>query len=304
MRTSLAATLVRRAWVIACMVFFPGAAVADEDPPFPVLGSKDRVLIVSPHPDDESLCCAGLMQQALRAGASVAVVWVTSGDGFEVDAMVVERSIRPRANGLQSLAKMRMAEARKAMTILGVAPQHQYFLGYPDRGVARLLLDHESVPYRSRYTGASAVPYPDALSPGAPYTGQSLMKDFAAVLDRELPTLVLAASAEDTHPDHRGSGALATRAMAARGQSGQVRYWMVHGGEHWPRPLGLQPLLAQTVPPRGIGMPWSALNLTAGDVAVKESAILQYHSQFRVMARKLQSYVRRTELFSTLPAAD
>jgi LmbE family N-acetylglucosaminyl deacetylase len=258
---------------------------------------------VAPHPDDESLCCAGIIQQALRSGASVAVVWVTSGDGFEVDAMVVERSLRPRASGLESLARMRMAEARKAMTVLGVQSQKQYFLGYPDRGIAHLLLEHDAVPYRSRYTGASAVPYSDALSPGAPYTGHALMKDFLTVLDREQPTLVLAAAAADTHPDHHGSGDLARRALEARGQIERLRYWIVHGGERWPHPLGLHPQLVQTPPPRGAGMAWSVFNVTAGDLAVKESAILQYRSQVRVMARKLQGYVRRTELFSDGSAA-
>ncbi len=288
----------------ACLALVCATAFPADDSALTRFTPQDHLLVVSPHPDDESLCCAGVMQQAIRSGASVAVVWVTSGDGFEVDAMLVERVLRTRGTGLQSLAKMRMAEARKAMSVLGVPPQHQYFLGYPDRGIGRLLLDHESTPYRSRYTGASAVPYPDAVSPGAPYTGQSLMKDFASVLDREQPTLVLAASAEDTHPDHRGSGALAARAMAARNQGDRVRYWIVHGGEGWPGPLGLHPTLDQTVAPRGADMPWSAVSLAAGDIAVKESAILQYHSQFKVMARKLQSYVRRTELFSTVPAAE
>jgi len=279
-------------------------AVAAQDSSLTQFTAADHVLIVSPHPDDESLCCAGLAQQAMRAGATVAVVWITSGDGFEVDAMVVERSLRPHVRGLQSLARMRMAEARKAMEVLGVPPQRQYFLGYPDRGISRLLLDFENKPYRSRYTGASAVPYSEAVSPGALYTGQALMKDFATVLDREQPTLVLAASPQDTHPDHRGSGELATHAMAARGQSSRVRYWIVHGGERWPRPLGLHPTLAQTSPPRGAGMIWVPVDLSTTDIALKEATILQYRSQLKVMARKLQAYVRRTELFSAMPADD
>jgi LmbE family N-acetylglucosaminyl deacetylase len=228
---------VRRALLTVFALSVSSVSVAFDPPAFTHFTAQDHLLVVAPHPDDESLCCAGVMQQALRSGASVAVVWVTSGDGFEVDAMVVERSLRPRASGLESLARMRMAEARKAMTVLGVQPQKQYFLGYPDRGIAHLLLDHDSIPYRSRYTRASAVPYSDALSPGAPYTGQSLMQDFLTVLDREQPTLVLAAAAADTHPDHRGSGDLARRALEARGQRERLRYWIVHGGERWPHPL-------------------------------------------------------------------
>jgi LmbE family N-acetylglucosaminyl deacetylase len=292
-----------RLWSAALCLGF-SLTVAAEDAGLANFTAADRVLIVSPHPDDESLCCAGLAQQAIRAGATVAVVWVTSGDGFEVDAMVVERSLRPHTKGLESLARMRMAEARKAMSVLGIPPERQYFLGYPDRGIARLLLDYESKPYRSRYTGASAVPYSEAITPGALYTGQALMKDFAKVLDREQPTLVLAASTQDTHPDHRGSGELATRVLSARGQDDRVRYWIVHGGEHWPTPLGLHTSLAQTSPPRGVGLTWASVELSAADIAAKEAAILQYRSQFQVMARKLQAYVRRTELFSAMPAME
>lgn len=293
----------QRAAVAVIGVIASSVTSASDLPAFFAPGAQDRLLIVAPHPDDESLCCAGIMQQALRTGGSVAVVWVTSGDGFEVDAMVVERSLHPRASGLESLARMRMEEARKAMTVLGVPPQKQYFLGYPDRGIAHLLQENDSVPYRSRYTRASAVPYSEALSPGAPYTGQSLMKDFLTVLDREQPTLVLAAAAADTHPDHRGSGDLARLALQARGELEHLRYWIVHGGEGWPHPLGLHPQLVQTPPPRGASMAWSSFNVTAGDLAVKEAAILQYRSQVRVMARKLQGYVRRTELFSDGSAA-
>src|SRR5262245_40574752 len=38
---------------------------------------NDSVLVVSPHPDDETLCFAGVMQRALAQGARVSVVWVT-----------------------------------------------------------------------------------------------------------------------------------------------------------------------------------------------------------------------------------
>ena len=40
----------------------------------------DRVLVVSPHPDDESIACSGLIQHALEAGAQVRVLWMTAGD--------------------------------------------------------------------------------------------------------------------------------------------------------------------------------------------------------------------------------
>jgi len=41
-----------------------------------------RLLIFSPHPDDESLRAAGLIQRVLKEGGKVKVVFMTNGDGF------------------------------------------------------------------------------------------------------------------------------------------------------------------------------------------------------------------------------
>jgi hypothetical protein len=59
-------------------------------PPFRAITASDTVLVVAPHPDDESLCCGGLIHTARSAGARVAIVWITNGDGFRWDAMIVE----------------------------------------------------------------------------------------------------------------------------------------------------------------------------------------------------------------------
>src|SRR5690606_16065184 len=39
------------------------------------LDAGARILVVAPHPDDESLCCGGLIATARRAGAEVSIVW-------------------------------------------------------------------------------------------------------------------------------------------------------------------------------------------------------------------------------------
>ena len=42
--------------------------------------SQERLLVCSPHPDDETLGCGGLMHKAKRAGAEVFVQFLTVGD--------------------------------------------------------------------------------------------------------------------------------------------------------------------------------------------------------------------------------
>ena len=118
----------------------------------PSSAHSDRVLVVAPHPDDESLCCAGLLQQALEHGAGIGVVWITAGDGFELDAMLVEHTLWPGGLAMRRLGAQRLDEARAAADALGVPHASQYQLGYPDGGVLALTGDYYSRPYRSKYT--------------------------------------------------------------------------------------------------------------------------------------------------------
>ena len=126
--------------------------------------------------------------------------------------------------------------SRAATTRLGVPAAGQLFLGYPDGGLQSLLGERGAQPYSSGATAADAVPYSEALFPAHLYTGATLARDFDAVLERVHPTLILAPSLHDTHPDHRATGQLTLAALAGRSEAPQVRYWIVHGGEGWPSP--------------------------------------------------------------------
>src|SRR2546429_4301566 len=222
-------------------------------PSLPHLDAKTSLLVVAPHPDDEPLCCAGVIQRVVRAGGRASVVWITSGDASELDLLLIERSLFVKPEKARALAATRMREAREASARLGVPEAGQLFLGYPDRGVLRLLTDHRATPYTSGATGAAAVPYRAALFPGHPYTGESLERDFAAVLERVQPTLILAPSPRDSHPDHRAAGLL-TIAVSTRRGLPDVRYWIVHGGGGWPPPRGLLPGVPLPAAPRRPGL--------------------------------------------------
>jgi len=269
-------------------------------PPLRLLTAADSVLVVSPHPDDESLCCGGLIDSARRAGARVAIVWITNGDAFKWDAMLVEKKLRPRQGAYHELAQRRIGEARAAAAILQVPKDSQFFLGYPDRGILSLLFDYyyPGVPWRSRFTGDEAVEYSDAFDPGAGYNGQDLLRDLSSVVDRVQPTLVLAPSPQDTHPDHRAAGILAWRVMDKRQQLDRVRFWIVHGGRRWPRPRGLHPELPPKVPPRGVGMEWEAFALDDAAVQAKLQAIRAHRTQTKIMGKTMLGYVRSQELYS------
>lgn len=259
-------------------------------------GPTDRVLVVAPHPDDETLCCAGLLQRARAKGAAVAVVWITSGDSFELDAMLVSRSLWPNAEDFRRLGEQRVSEARTAAEQLGVERRSQYFLGYPDRGIVPMLGEYYSRTYTSPYTGLSAVADPGAQSPEASYQGQNLERDLALVLDQFQPTIVLAAAPQDQHPDHSASGALVRKLLVQRGKLSTLRYWIVHSPQ-WPRPEGYHPDLT-LLPPPGVKLPWQMLLLSDDEETRKMQALRDHHSQDGLEGIYLRSFVRANELFA------
>jgi LmbE family N-acetylglucosaminyl deacetylase len=72
------------------------------------------VLVLSPHPDDESLGCGGTIRLLAERGVHVDVVYMTCGEeGAEMPGLLSDA-------GRRELADTRMAEARKACSLLGV----------------------------------------------------------------------------------------------------------------------------------------------------------------------------------------
>ena len=80
----------------------PPAAAATED---------RRVVVIAPHPDDETLACGGLLQQCERAGAFAKVVFVTNGDGFGVAVKQFTRKLRVDAADHLRFGSYRQQEA-------------------------------------------------------------------------------------------------------------------------------------------------------------------------------------------------
>lgn len=80
------------------------------------------VLIVAPHADDETLGCAAVMLRAVRAGRRVGVVIVSDGS----------QSVQSATISPQRLAALRVDEAVAAVSVLGVAKDSVWFLGFPD----------------------------------------------------------------------------------------------------------------------------------------------------------------------------
>jgi len=257
-----------------------------------------KIMILAPHPDDETLCCAGMIQQAQAAGAQVYVTFMTSGDGFEFDAALVGRELRPGPQAFRQLAMNRMDEARAAARVLQIPASHLSFLGYPDGGLLHLFLEHYAAPYLSPTSRLSQVSYDGTATPGHPYTGRNMELDLAAQIEVLNPDLVLVPAPQDAHADHRATSYLAVRLMASRGQTSRLRFWVVHGGFEWPLPKGRHLNEPLTPPGRAVDLPWTRNDLTPSQVLRKGEAIRAYRTQTVLLGRFMEAFERRNELLS------
>ena len=264
---------------------------------------RGRMLLISPHPDDETLAAAGIIQDVLQHGGEVWVVFVTCGDGFPFDARATALKPMVTAADYLRLGRHRMAEARAATARLGVRPDHVIFLGFPDRGLSALYHQNYLTPFKSPYTASDHVPYAGTLHPGAPYTGRELEGQLSTLLDRVKPQTVLAPSTFDAHPDHQAAAYLATRLVAARGE--RLYNYLVHGGLEWPLPKGEHrdlPLMPPTAEVQGER--WNRYDLDPQQIATKAEAVRAYRSQTLLIGRFMWAFVRENELLLPAPGTE
>jgi len=89
-------------------------------------GAPRRVVVLSPHPDDEMLAAGGTMRRLSRAGSELAIIAITDGEASHPRSPTVSRT---------ELAIRRADERRRALALLGVTAD-VFRLGVPDGGVA------------------------------------------------------------------------------------------------------------------------------------------------------------------------
>ena len=254
------------------------------------------LLLIAPHPDDETLGAGGLLSAAVRAGQEVWVVFVTSGDAFPWNLRFAWRRLWQGGRAQLDLGQSRMQEARRACARLGVPEERALFLGFPDRGLDELVGRREAL-YRSPETGAGAVPYREAYAPGFPYTGAELTRELHEILRSVRPKTLLVPGPLDNHADHRAVTRLVCEVAAPL--STRLLYYIVQSDLRWPRPKGYRPDL-MLPPPLDYGdAAWLSFALGSSARRRKAAAIRAYASQVSVwlIGWTLWAFLRRNELF-------
>jgi LmbE family N-acetylglucosaminyl deacetylase len=166
------------------------------------LSASDRLLIIAPHPDDESIAAGGLLQVAKQMGAAVRVLVLTDGDNNPWPQRWIERRWRIDAAARARWGARRRVEAEAALQVLGIGLGDVRFLALPDMGITDILMRDDA----------------------------AVTSVLRAEADSFKPSLLVAPAPSDRHPDHSAAFLLATRACAqARVNVPRVLTFAVHG---------------------------------------------------------------------------
>ncbi len=280
-------------------------ARAEEVPSIPEFTQDDRVMVLAPHPDDETLGAGGAIQRALDKGAKVRVVCFTNGDHNQLAFIVYEKRFTFRTGEFLHMGELRRKETVEAMSAIGLTRNDLVFLGYPDFGTMVLLTQYwqSPKPYWSLMTRISKVSYPDALTPGAPFMGESVLKDLKSVIEDFMPTKIFVSHPADTNRDHQALY-LFTRValwdLEAKGIKPELYPYIIHV-LGWPMPRGHHLNLELKVPEKLIGISWKQLPLTTQETKIKQLMVDFYKTEIEYNPPYLYSYVRKNELFGDFP---
>ncbi len=313
-------TTMRSRWLTAfALVAATGCAHSVPRVGSPKPLAPAEIVVFAPHPDDESIGCGGVIQQALAAGQRVRVVFFTYGDGYTLAAAALRGKLESQLSpgDYLALAAVRQREALAATRILGLQAARVTFLGYPDAGLARVYETVGDAPFRSSLTGKSETfgplrPEYHALIHGQPaaYTRAAVLADVGEIVAASRPGQVYVSSGADGHPDHRTAFLFVRDALAAVGYRGRLSVFLAHGEPlaTYPCPPGPTPHTPivpcapfdgrQIVP----GAPWpppERIRVTVAQAERKLAAIRAHRSQWRLEPERtyIETFVKSEEVF-------
>ncbi len=155
-----------------------------------IFQSSDRLLIIAPHPDDESLATGGLLQRLRHSGTAARVLMVTNGDNNPWPQRWLEKRWRIGHSERQRWGALRRQEARLALKKLGYEGETR-FLHLPDQGLTSKLLQADA----------------------------EILKQFCCEIQEWNPTQIVLPSSYDLHPDHNALYVLLQIALQQTGRA-------------------------------------------------------------------------------------
>jgi len=269
-----------------------------------------KVLILSPHPDDESIACAGIIQEAIAAGARVKIIYLTNGDHNELAFIVYEKRLVIRKNEFVYMGKVRQKESINAMKFLGIPENDLVFLGYPDFGTFEIFCNYWQAkrPFKDKLTRIAYVPYKDDPCYGSPYDGENILNDLTQQILDYKPDKIFVSHPADHNVDHKSLYLflqIALSDLEGKVPKPKVYPYLVHF-VGWPIPRHYHPELELNPPARFhfSKIDWERFELSFDQLDNKYKSIMFYRSQTSTSAFYLLAFARANELFGDYPVLE
>ncbi len=265
----------------------------------------DRILVLAPHPDDEVLGAAGILQRTVAMKLPHKVVFFTHGDSNQWSFLLYRRHFVLMPRAVQKMGLVRRDEAMAASSILGIDRQNLIFLGYPDFGTLKIWYSNwnDRPPLVSILTRVTRVPYQSAMRPGALYKGEEILKDLRTILKEFKPTKIFVSHPADHNGDHLAMYLFTRVAVWDEQMENQVEIYpyLIHY-LGWPKLVGFRPNMRLRPPDflKNI-IPWKQYQLTPQEFELKKAALQAHKSQYFAASKSLLSFIRPNELFGDFP---
>lgn len=163
--------------------------------------ARTRLLVVAPHPDDETIAAGELLQLVRAAGGEVCVLLLTDGDDNPWPQRWLERRLAIGDAERERWGRRRRDEAAAALRRLDVPLGALHAMGWPDMGLTTLLRE-DAAAARARLV--------------------AVLEDFG-------PNVVALPALSDRHPDHGSAHVLVRLALAACNAEPLLLGYLVHG---------------------------------------------------------------------------
>ena len=168
------------------------------------LFADKKVMVLVPHEDDEINLAGGVIEEYLKHGSEVYIVFSTNGDGDE-------------RHDMSKLGNVRIGEAIKALSVLGVPEKNIVFLGYGDgwdKSGAHIYNAPANETLRSRAgrTETYGSKTHAAFNNNNSYTFSNYYNDIKQVLLKYKPDTIFCID-YDTHNEHRTLSMMFEKAM-------------------------------------------------------------------------------------------
>jgi len=170
--------------LIAAVLF---AALRARARQLPMLPPDSILLIIAPHPDDESLGCGRLIAAHSDAGGITHIAWLTDGEASQTSVETSE------------LARRRRTEAAAAAALLGVPTERCHRFGAPDGRLSSL----------------------------DPSERMKLVAELVTLVANLRPAEVFVTSAFDGSTEHAAAHALVAAALARAEPAPRLRTYLV-----------------------------------------------------------------------------